>query len=322
MIEVKEGNFDDVEIHLNSEHQKAVIECPNNYDVNWMLSKRDPVTKIPYAKREPHHDPSRTYFVIPLKDLDNEQAKKYLNEVIKITRQSNREVESEKETIDLKLKLDHTETGQKAIIRFAPPDKNFAGGQVVHDGYYYVVLKQGAKDDKQYFQVVQTHKILQGREFANRMEALNSKLQVGDMKLLSFNNIGKVEVAPYVPNASQTPVKAQVQDLLTRSQKEALMAFREGNGADWKEKLLAQWNVSKYPSLSQDQSAHLQQIRNQKGPAWLLKISDKDLYLQDTRPDEVPMEIEPAKAKQEVSAKAIAVKKPAVKRVQKPAIGM
>ena len=142
------------------------------------------------------------------------------------------------------------------------------------------------------------------------------------MKLLSFNNIGKVEVAPYVPNASQAPVKAQEQDLLTRSQKETLMAFREGNGADWKEKLLAQWNVSKYPGLSQDQSAPLQQIRNQKGPSWLFKISDKDLYLQDTRPDEAPMAIEPAKPKQEIPAKAIAVKKPAVKRVQKPAIGM
>ena len=322
MIDVKEGNMDDVALHLNSEFQVAVIECPNNYDVNWMLSKRDPITKAPYAKREPHHNPSRACFVIPLKDLDNDQASKYLNEVIKITRQSNREVESEKETIDLKLKFDHTETGQKAIIRFAPPDKNFAGGEVVHAGYYYVVLKQGAKDDKQYFQVVQTHKILHGREFANRMEALNSKLQVGDMKLLSFTNTGKVEVAPYVPNASQAPVQAQEQDLLTRSQKDSLMAFREGNGADWKEKLLAQWNMSKYPGLSHDQSAPLQQIRNQKGPSWLFKLSDKDLYLQGTRPDEIPMELQPVKPKLETPAKVVAVKKAAVKRVQKPAMGM
>lgn len=66
---------------------------------------------------------------------------------------------------------------------------------------------------------------------------------------------------------------------LTREQREALMAYREGHGRDWKENLSNAWATGKYKGVSKDHSAALQQIRNTLGPEWLTSLDDKSLYV-------------------------------------------
>ncbi|AYK20418.1 hypothetical protein [Aeromonas veronii] len=62
----------------------------------------------------------------------------------------------------------------------------------------------------------------------------------------------------------------QVNDAgLTKPQQEALDAFREAKGRNWKSALRANWERASYPGVSADHAAALQQVRNTLGPEWL-----------------------------------------------------
>lgn len=64
----------------------------------------------------------------------------------------------------------------------------------------------------------------------------------------------------------------QVNDAgLTKPQQEALDAFREAKGRNWKAALRANWERARYPGVSADHAAALQQVRNTLGPEWLTK---------------------------------------------------
>lgn len=64
----------------------------------------------------------------------------------------------------------------------------------------------------------------------------------------------------------------QVNDAgLTKPQQEALDAFREAKGRNWKSALRANWERASYPGVSADHAAALQQVRNTLGPEWLTK---------------------------------------------------
>ncbi len=78
--------------------------------------------------------------------------------------------------------------------------------------------------------------------------------------------------------AMAVPAKGEKE--LTRPQREAVMAFRESNGRDWKEDLSTAWSTGNYKGVPSDQAALLQQVRNTMGPSWLANLKDKDLYIQ------------------------------------------
>jgi len=64
----------------------------------------------------------------------------------------------------------------------------------------------------------------------------------------------------------------QVNDAgLTKPQQEALDAFREAKGRNWKSAPRANWERASYPGVSADHAAALQQVRNTLGPEWLTK---------------------------------------------------
>lgn len=66
---------------------------------------------------------------------------------------------------------------------------------------------------------------------------------------------------------------------LTDDQRAAVVAFRDANGRDWKDKLGALWMNGSYSrrGIDMDQAALLQQVRNQLGPEWLANVTRADL---------------------------------------------
>lgn len=66
---------------------------------------------------------------------------------------------------------------------------------------------------------------------------------------------------------------------LSDEQRAAVVAFRDANGRDWKDKLGALWMNGNYSrrGINLDQAALLQQVRNQFGPEWLENVAAADL---------------------------------------------
>ena len=60
---------------------------------------------------------------------------------------------------------------------------------------------------------------------------------------------------------------------LTENQREALSRFAKKHGRQWKSKLHECWMSGRYPYdiVNTNDSAYLQQVRNQFGPSWLVK---------------------------------------------------
>ncbi len=58
-------------------------------------------------------------------------------------------------------------------------------------------------------------------------------------------------------------------DELNTEQRAAIIQFRERFGRNWKSKLMAGWLRAAYPGA-------LQQIRNELGPEWLVKVKESD----------------------------------------------
>ena len=90
--------------------------------------------------------------------------------------------------------------------------------------------------------------------------------------------------APIAPATTQPTVHPQKADEeqpqqqeLTQSQRDALIAFREANLPTWKMALGKAWLSGDYGSMSMDQAAALQQVRNEFGPQWLQRMRPEDL---------------------------------------------
>lgn len=105
------------------------------------------------------------------------------------------------------------------------------------------------------------------------------------------DQVQPAEAPPVAPAAAPTPPAsareaAQPQTLpddkpekpeLTQRQREALIAFREKNLPTWKMALGKAWLSGDYGSMSMDQAAALQQVRNEFGPQWLHRMRPEDL---------------------------------------------
>ena len=64
---------------------------------------------------------------------------------------------------------------------------------------------------------------------------------------------------------------------LTREQRAAVLSFEQKHGDDWKDKLSSAWTTGKYKGMDKEQSASLQQVRNNFGPEWLADLKEEDL---------------------------------------------
>lgn len=284
---IAEGDADGVKVELDLERSQVVITTVNNFDVYWMLSRRDSAGK-PYAERFNSEDFNKAVFGVPLGKLTEKHQQDELNKKILAARNFSKEVLAEHEHFEYVVSFDHSDS-KNAKFKPAFPQSGFSIGKVVHAGKYFAVLEQGVKGDDKYFQVIKTNAFLSGaHEFYNREETVAKKMPLGSMKYITQDNKGKLNISEYTPrNAPHqapqlpevAPEPAPVQLPINQAQKNALMAFREANGRDWKGKLMHQWSMSHYPSTPQDQRGLLQQVRNEQGPEFLINLKVADLYL-------------------------------------------
>lgn len=77
---------------------------------------------------------------------------------------------------------------------------------------------------------------------------------------------------------------------LNHEQAAALRTFRTANGRSWKAKLMTCWGTGNYGSLPFSQSGPLQRVRNEFGPAWLQKLSTKELEAAAAEPNAAQVE--------------------------------
>ena len=295
-LTIKEGDQDGVNVFIDQENKRAVVKLPNNFDVYWMFGRKDDNGK-PYAERFSSQDPSKAVFCVDFQDLGNDNKVRDFNQKVVAAREISKELTNEIDLYETVIAFDHLD-GKKARYKHQMPQSGYAIGEVVHAGKYFAVLGQGIKDEEKFFQVVKTNAILSGRdEFLNREESVKAKLPLGSTKFLGLSQTGRIAVSD--PKPRQAAPEQEVALPITREQKEALMAYRESKGAEWKEKLSADWAKASYPGVSKAHAPLLQQVRNQQGPEWLSNLKDKDLYLGTTQ--------EPAK---------VEAKKPAVKKAK------
>jgi hypothetical protein len=69
--------------------------------------------------------------------------------------------------------------------------------------------------------------------------------------------------------------KKQKSEPLTEVQRTALKAFADANGRHWKRHLSDAWMTGAYPGNAD--SGTLQQLRNTRGPSWLVWFNPSEL---------------------------------------------
>lgn len=299
MAKIIEGDADGVKVELDLKNNRAIITTVNNFDVYWMLSRKDNLNR-PYAESIANPalpesltdavdakvlDRSKAYFAVPLRSLTEPYKIEEFNKKILTARSFSKQVKEEHDSYEYVVSFDHSD-GKNAQFKPSFPKSGYAAGKVVHSGKFFAVLEQGVKDDNRYFQVIKTSAILSGAdEFLNREEAVAKKLPLGSMRRLTLGDKGKLEITEYTPR--NTSVQEPVQLPITQEQKTALMNFREANNPRdpyvWKEKLMSHWMRASYPGVPENQRGLLQQVRNEQGPDWLTNLDVKDLYLGTTK---------------------------------------
>lgn len=308
-VKINEGNIDGVNVIVDHQNQRAIIETKNSFDIYMGFSRRNQ-DGITYAEEIRTDNPSIKVYSVPFNELGSDKLVMNLNQKIMTARQVTKEIAKEWDDLTYIVSFDRA-NGKTPEFKHPPsPNKPcWMVGEVVHAGKYFGVLEQGVDGDKRFFQVIKTNSILQGKEeFMNREETVKAKLPIGSKKYLTQYDRGRISVADYKPKQAPA-VEPELALPITREQKDALMAFREGHGAEWKEKLGAMWMEASYAGVPKADAPLLQQLRNQQGPEWLSKLKDKDLYL-GTVKEQV--------AKPESSQVAEpATKKPAAKRAKK-----
>lgn len=298
-LTITEGHKDGVEVIVDHANGLAVATMPYNYDCYFMFLKKDS-EGTPYAERVQSKDTSRIALAVKFENLGSDKKVQDFNQNVNLARQVSKEMHDEKELYETVIAFDHLD-GKAAKYKYSRPERNYTTGEVVHAGKFFSVLKQGISGDNQYFQVLNNFQLLRGRdEFINREDVIKERMALGSQKYIVFETTGRIsaedKTAKLTPQAAPEP---EVALPITREQKEALMAYRESKGAEWKEKLSADWAKASYPGVPKAHAPLLQQVRNQQGPEWLSNLKDKDLYLGNTQ--------EPVK---------VEAKKPAVKKAK------
>lgn len=287
------GLKDGVDVQADIENARYIVTTPNNYDVYWELARKDQ-NKIPFAERLPSEDRSVAVFAIPLDKISSEQGMKDFKLKIDNSRKTSVAIEKEREDLTYIVNFDHA-NGKESVFVYKDPGAGFVVAEVLKTGKYFVALTAGENEDKKYFRVMNTSRLLEGKEFGDRENAIADKLPVGSKKYMKFGEHGRVHVQDYTAKAAPVeklvdkpvetvkPVEVakvaeEAPGQMTRAQREAVMAVRESNPKAWKRELAAMWETGNYKGMDTNQAALLQQVRNTQGPEWLVKVTSKELY--------------------------------------------
>ena len=277
------GDKDGVSVQV--ENSAYIVTTPNNYDIFWELGRRNRDTQQPYAERIQSEDRTKAVFAFPIPSTDS--ALKDFEAKIRTARATSAEVTKEREQLEFVVGFDHANGKQPAFV-YKNPTTGFTTGEVLKAGKFFVAMTAGENNDKKYFRVINTSRLLEGKEFTDRESAIKEKMPVGSKKYIKFAENGRLTVQDYTakiaPVAKPLEVVKPVEvapvepGQLTRPQREAVMAFRESHLKDWKRSLSTAWSTGNYKGTDSNQAALLQQVRNEQGPEWLVKVTSKELY--------------------------------------------
>lgn len=285
------GLKDGVDVQADIENARYIVTTPNNYDVYWELARKDQ-NKIPFAERLQSEDRKLAVFAVPLDKISSEQGMKDFKFKIDNAMKTSAAMVKEREDLTYIVNFDHA-NGKESVFVYKDPSVGFVVAEVLKTGKYLVALTAGENEDKKYFRLMNTSRLLEGKEFGDRENAIADKLPVGSKKYMKFGEHGRVQVQDYTakiaPVAKPLEVVKPVEvakvaepeeapGQMTRAQREAVMAVRESNPKAWKRELAAMWETGNYKGLDTNQAALLQQFRNTQGPEWLVKVTSKELY--------------------------------------------
>lgn len=287
------GLQDGVDVQADIDNARYIVTTPNNYDVYWELARKDQ-NKIPFAERLPSEDKKLAIFAIPLDKISSENGMKDFKFKIDNARKTSVAMVKERAELEYIVSFDHA-NGKTPNFRNGSPASGFAVADVLKTGKYFVAVTAGENDETKYFRVIETCKLLEGKEFTDRENAISEKMPVGSKKYLKFNEFGRVQVRDYtakvapveklvdkpvetVKSVEVAKVAEEAPGQMTRAQREAVMAVRESNPKGWKRELAAMWETGNYKGMDTNQAALLQQVRNTQGPEWLVKVTSKELY--------------------------------------------
>ena len=270
---IQTGELDGVTVIADPDNQRYLVDLPNSYDVYWLFNSKD--EKHAFAKRVEQPDIKRAIYEIPIENLATDEQIKSFTYKVKEARETAKAITSEREAMESVLSFNQAHDNKTVAFIYKAPTKGFAVGEILHSGKYFVAQSAGENDDKVFVRVIHSTKLLQGKEeFANREETLKEKFPVGSHKYLRYDEQGRISAKDYQP---KQVAKAE-NPTLTEDQRAALRAYSEKNGQAWKEKLNVAWTTGSYKGLHNNQSALLQQVRNQLGPEWLAQLKTADLY--------------------------------------------
>lgn len=293
---IQTGDKDGVIVTADPDNQRYLVDMPNSYDIYWTFTSKD--DQHAFAKRVEQPDIKRAIYEVPLENLSSEEKVKNLNFKISDARNTSKQITEERETMESVIAFDRAHDNKTVAFIYKAPTKGFAVGEILHSGKFFVAQTAGENDEKVFIRVIHSTKLLQGKEeFANREEVLKTYFPVGSLKYLRYDANGRITASDYQPKQIATTENAT----LTTDQRDALKLFSEKNGQAWKDKLNLAWNSGSYKGLDGSQSALLQQVRNQFGPEWLVKLKTDDLYPEAVQQPTV------AKARPRAKAKAQAL---------------
>lgn len=116
---------------------------------------------------------------------------------------------------------------------------------------------------------------------AVEIEATRIRLASADKKIAKGKPLTKNEQEA-VDARMQATRGNEAMKLLTH-QRQAVLSFAHKHGRAWKDELAMSWLSANYRGCDTDQSAALQQIRNQSGPTWLNTVTLKELQTQEAQ---------------------------------------
>ena len=211
-----------------------IVRAKNNIQVNWKLmgtKSRD--NKEPYAIRLPYDkevvdgkdvfDKSTIVLAVPKSQLETPQQVTDFNFKIRDTRTFSRELVNEENRIKamfgpdketLEMQKAFAEKGEKipeAVFVYRNPEKDYANGEVLATGKYWVAVANGenTSEKKNYIRLINASRLLGKGEFADPEKALKTKCPIGEKLHFKFDDkTGQIEVSPYVP----TQAKEALQD--------------------------------------------------------------------------------------------------------------
>lgn len=272
-IMIQTGEKDDVTVNEDLDNQRYLVDMPNSYDVYWGFRSKEGQNQL--ARRVDQPNLARAVYEIPMENLATDEQIRLFNLKVSYARKTAREIAIERASMESTLSIDHAQAEKTVAFVYRAPTKGFAIGEILHAGKYFVAQSAGENADKVFIRIIHSTKLLDGKEeFANREAVIQDKFPVGSQKYLRYDNLGRITAQDYQPKS----VATEAAPALTDDQRHAIRIFSERNGQAWKEKLNVSWISGSYKGLDSNQSALLQQIRNQFGPEWLASMNIDDLY--------------------------------------------